>query len=159
MTLETSLETEGRVSRDKRSKFLYEISVINVYIIHLTDDSYLISAKAHGVAFLRDKRHLCLQSSRQRAILIIRATIINAARQFLNDRGFLQFVPPILTTTCCELTSNYYDTEYFNKHAYLTQNGHLYLEDCAMSLGNVYSCTPTFRAEKFTKRRHLTEFW
>ena len=104
LTLETSLEIEGTVSRDKRSKLRYEISVINVYIIHLNDDSYSISAKAHGVAFLLDKRHLWLRSSRQRAILLIRATVINAARQFLNDRGFFPFDPPILTPTSCEGT-------------------------------------------------------
>ena len=49
--------------------------------------------------------------------------------------------------------------KYFDDKAYLTQNGQLYLEALAMSLGKVYDLNPNFRAEKSKTRRHLTEFW
>ena len=159
LTLESSIIIEGTVNRDTRSKFGFEIAVKKIEVLHLNDDSYPISPKPHGVAFLLDHRHLWLRSSLQVAILRIRGTIINAARDFLNSRGFLPFDAPILTPTSCEGTSTLFETDYFGSNAYLTQSGQLYLEAGALAHGRVYSCGPTFRAEKSKTRRHLTEFW
>ena len=159
LTLESSVIIEGKVHRDNRSKSGFEIAVKKIVIIHLNEDNYPISSKPHGTAFLLNHRHLWLRSSLQVAILKIRGTVINAARDFLNSRGFLPFDPPILTPTSCEGTSTLFETDYFGKNAYLSQSGQLYLEAGAFAHGRVYSCGPTFRAEKSKTRRHLTEFW
>ena len=50
---------------------------------------YPITPKEHGVEFLMDHRHLWLRSTRQWAILRIRATVIKAIRDWLDDNGFL----------------------------------------------------------------------
>ena len=159
LTLESSIIVEGQVNRDTRSKVGFEIALKKIEILHLNDDSYPISPKPHGVAFLLDHRHLWLRSSLQVAILRIRGTIINAARDFLNKRGFLPFDPPILTPTSCEGTSTLFETDYFGENAYLTQSGQLYLEAEALAHGRVYFCGPIFRVEKSKTRHHLTEFW
>ena len=159
ITQESSVIIEGDVRQDPRSRIGYEIGVSNIELVHTTDEEFPISPKEHGVAFLLDKRHLWLRSSRQRAILKIRATIIKAARDYLDDNDFVLFDAPVLTPTSCEGTSTLFETEYFNKSAYLTQSGQLYAEAGAMALGRVYSFGPTFRAEKSKTRRHLTEFW
>jgi len=84
---------------------------------------------------------------------------LKAARDFLDDNGFVLTDPPILTPAACEGTSTLFPVQYFGEEAYLTQSGQLYIESTALALGKVYSFGPTFRAEKSKTRRHLTEFW
>ncbi|MFA6472464.1 MAG: asparagine--tRNA ligase [Candidatus Latescibacterota bacterium] len=159
LTLETSVIVDGVIRRDNRSKMGFEIGVNNIEVIQIPSDDFPISPKEHGVAFLLEKRHLWLRSSRQTAILRIRATIIKAARDFLDNEGFVIFDTPIFTPAACEGTTTLFETKYFDESVYLTQSGQLYNEAGAMSLGRVYSFGPTFRAEKSKTRRHLTEFW
>ena len=97
---------------------------------------------------------------RQQAILRVRHEIINAVRDFFNDRGFILADTPIFTPAACEGTTTLFPAQYFeDQTAYLTQSGQLYNEANAMALGRVYCFGPTFRAEKSKTRRHLTEFW
>ena len=159
LTLESSVIINGVIRRDNRSKFGFEIGVVDIKALQIPDDEFPISPKEHGVAFLMEKRHLWLRSSRQTAILRIRSTIIKAARDFLDDRGFILFDTPIFTPAACEGTTNLFETKYFEESVFLTQSGQLYDEAGAMALGRVYSFGPTFRAEKSKTRRHLTEFW
>jgi asparaginyl-tRNA synthetase len=123
------------------------------------EEPFPITLKEHGVEFLMEHRHLWIRTPRQSAILRIRAEIIKAARDYLDDHGFVLTDPPILTPAACEGTSTLFPVEYFGDEAYLTQSGQLYIESTAMALGKVYSFGPTFRAEKSKTRRHLTEFW
>lgn len=159
LTLESSVIIDGVIRRDKRSKMGFEIGVKNIKAIQIPSVQFPISQKEHGVAFLLEKRHLWLRSSRQIAILRIRATIIKAARDFFDNQGFILFDTPIFTPAACEGTTTLFETKYFDENVYLTQSGQLYNEAGAMALGRVYSFGPTFRAEKSKTRRHLTEFW
>ena len=121
---------------------------------------YPITPKEHGVDFLLDRRHLWIRSERQQAILRVRHEIINAVRDFFNQRGFILADTPIFTPAACEGTTTLFPAQYFDDTtAYLTQSGQLYNEANAMALGRVYCFGPTFRAEKSKTRRHLTEFW
>ncbi|MBA2942331.1 MULTISPECIES: asparagine--tRNA ligase [Paenibacillus] len=158
LTQESSLYITGKVKEDTRSKGGFELDVTGVEIIQVTEE-YPITPKEHGVDFLMDNRHLWIRSPRQRAVLVIRAQIIQAVQQFFNDRGFHLVDPPILTPSSCEGTTNLFHTKYFDEDAFLTQSGQLYMEAAAMALGRVYSFGPTFRAEKSKTRRHLIEFW
>ena len=65
-------------------------------------EEYPITPKEHGVEFLMDNRHLWVRSARQWAILRIRATIINAMRNWLDDHGYLLVDTPILTPAAGE---------------------------------------------------------
>nr|HID58436.1 asparagine--tRNA ligase [Desulfobacterales bacterium] len=159
LTQESSIAITGRVRREPRSPGGYELLVSSISIFQIAEN-YPITPKEHGIGFLMDHRHLWLRSQRQNAILRIRHTVINVARQFFDSRGFILFDAPIFTPSCCEGTTSLFRTRYFeNENAYLSQSGQLYLEAGAMALGKVYSCGPTFRAEKSKTRRHLTEFW
>lgn len=161
LTQESSVIVRGKVRADKRAPGGFEIDVENVDVVQRVpeDDPYPISLKEHGTDFLMEHRHLWLRTPRQAAILRVRAEIIKAARDFLDDNGFILTDPPILTPAACEGTSTLFPVEYFGDEAYLTQSGQLYIESTALALGKVYSFGPTFRAEKSKTRRHLTEFW
>ena len=161
LTQESSVIVEGKVRADKRAPGGYELDVSNVQVLQKVPESepYPITPKEHGVDFLMEHRHLWIRSQRQAAILRVRAEIIKAARDFLDDRGFTLTDSPIITPAACEGTTTLFPVDYFDDQAYLTQSGQLYIEATAMALGKVYSFGPTFRAEKSKTRRHLTEFW
>src|SRR5262245_40991136 len=156
---ETSLELTGEVRADKRAPLGVELGVADLRVLHAPTDEYPIAPKDHGTAFLLEHRHLWLRSSRQHAVLRIRAEVVRAAREYLDGHGFLGFDAPILTPAACEGTTTLFPVEYFGDTAYLTQSGQLYAEAGALAFGKVYVFGPTFRAEKSKTRRHLTEFW
>jgi asparaginyl-tRNA synthetase len=158
LTQESSLIVKGVVKEDKRSPIGYEIQVTDIRIVQVAGE-YPIGKKEHGIDFLLDHRHLWLRSTRPFAVLRIRHQVINAIRQFFNERGFILIDTPIFTPAACEGTTTLFETEYFGETAYLAQSGQLYAEAGAMAFGKVYCFGPTFRAEKSKTRRHLTEFW
>src|SRR5438876_4403724 len=149
----------GVARADTRAKGGYEIDVTSVEVVGPSHE-YPITPKEHGVDYLLDRRHLWIRSAPQQAILRIRHEIINAVRDFFNNRGFILADTPIFTPAACEGTTTLFPAQYFeDQTAYLTQSGQLYNEADAMALGRVYCFGPTFRAEKSKTRRHLTEFW
>jgi asparaginyl-tRNA synthetase len=158
LTQETSCVVTGMVREDKRAPGGYELIAGALEIIQGSPD-FPITPKEHGVAFLMENRHLWLRSSRQHAVLRIRAEVMRACRDYLDDRGFLEVDAPILTPSAAEETSTLFETSYFEGKAYLSQSGQLYNEATCAAFGRVYCFGPTFRAEKSKTRRHLTEFW
>ena len=156
---ETSLEVTGTVRADTRSAIGYELGVTDLRVIATPTTEFPITPKEHGTAFLLEHRHLWLRSSRQHAIMRIRAEIVRAVREYFDERGFLGFDAPILTPAACEGTTTLFPVEYFGEQAFLTQSGQLYGEAGALAFGKIYVFGPTFRAEKSKTRRHLTEFW
>ncbi|MDM7530729.1 asparagine--tRNA ligase [Lacticaseibacillus paracasei] len=155
---ESSMWITGVIHQDSRSHFGYEIEVRNIELVGHSHD-YPISPKEHGIEFLLDHRHLWLRSKRQFAIQQIRNEMIRATFEFFNNEGFIKMDPPILTDSAPEGTTELFETDYFDKKAYLSQSGQLYAEAGAMAYGKVFTCGPVFRAEKSKTRRHLTEFW
>lgn len=159
LTQESSLEITGAVKADERAPGGYEIDVKSLKI-HQVASEYPITKKEHGDAFLIEHRHLWLRSSRQHAVMRVRAAIIKAIRDFFDGNGFKLMDSPILTPNACEGTSTLFETRYFDLgNAYLSQSGQLYAEASALALGRVYTFGPTFRAEQSKTRKHLTEFW
>ena len=160
LTLESSCRITGGVRADERAPSGFELDVIAVEVVQVPSQEYPIQPKEHGVDFLMEHRHLWVRSSKQHALLRIRAEVIAAAQEWLNDQNFVRYDSPILTPTAAEGTSNLFEVEYFDLGAaYLAQTGQLYVESGMMSFGKVYCFGPTFRAEKSKTRRHLTEFW
>ncbi len=161
LTQESSIIITGRVRRDERAPGYpggYEVGVTALEVIHEAEE-YPISPKEHGVEFLMDNRHLWLRSSHQWAIIRIRATIIKAIRDWLDDHGYLLVDTPILTPAAGENTTTLFQIDYFGEPAFLAQTGQLYNEANMAAHGKVYCFGPTFRAEKSKTRRHLMEFW
>ncbi len=158
LTTESAVELEGTVVKDEKQVGGYELQVSGIRVLSLADE-YPITPKEHGDTFLADNRHLWLRSKRQWAIMRIRNEIIYAIHNFFQSEDFVQMDAPIFTGNACEGTSDLFETQYFDKTAYLTQSGQLYGEAMAMAMSKIYTFGPTFRAEKSRTRRHLTEFW
>jgi asparaginyl-tRNA synthetase len=85
--------------------------------------------------------------------------------QFFFDNGFQQTHPPIITSSDCEGAGEAFSIkaggkeEFFRDPKYLTVSTQLHLEALAQALGNVWTLSPTFRAEQSDTSRHLSEFY
>jgi asparaginyl-tRNA synthetase len=160
---ESSVVITGTVREDKRAPGIpggYEIGIQDFQIVQAADTDYPMALKDHGVDFALDNRHLWIRMPSQWAILRVRATVMAAAREWLDAQGFIAMDTPILTPAAAEGTTTLFETEYFDEgKAYLAQTGQLYNEANIFAFGKVYCFGPTFRAEKSKTRRHLTEFW
>jgi asparaginyl-tRNA synthetase len=160
---ESSVTITGTVREDKRAPGIpggYEVGIKDLKIVQAAEQDYPMALKDHGVDFALDHRHLWIRMPSQWAILRVRATVMAATREWLDNNGFIAMDTPILTPAAAEGTTTLFETEYFDEgKAYLAQTGQLYNEANIFSFRKVYCFGPTFRAEKSKTRRHLTEFW
>jgi len=97
-------------------------------------------------------------SEKSRAILKIRAKVLDAARQWLNQHGYIEVHGPTIIPAVGDWPGHF-EVKYFDKKAYLTQGLQPYANAFVANLGKIYTIAPTFRAEKSKTRRHLTEYW
>jgi asparaginyl-tRNA synthetase len=161
LTQESSLRVTGAVKADTRAPGIpggYELDVTDLEVVQIAAE-YPIQPKEHGVEFLVKNRHLWIRSSRQWAIMRVRATVIRAIRGWLDNNGYLNVDTPILTPNAAEGTTTLFEIDFHGEPAYLAQTGQLYSEATILAFGKVYCFGPTFRAEKSKTRRHLQEFW
>ncbi len=161
LTQESSLVLTGVVKADPRAPGIpggFEVDVRSLQIEQIAEP-YPISPKEHGVEFLMQNRHLWLRSSRQWAAMRVRAVIVRAIREWLDENGFLNVDTPIITPAAAEGTTTLFKIDYHGEPAFLAQTGQLYNEANIFAFGRVYCFGPTFRAEKSKTRRHLQEFW
>jgi len=161
LTTESSVILTGPIKADERAPGVpggYEMDIQEIEIVQIAQP-YPITPKEHGIEFLLDNRHLWLRSDHQWAIQRVRATVIRAIRDWLDDHGFLNVDTPLLTPAAGEGTTTLFEIDYHGIPAYLAQTGQLYNEANIFAFGKVYCFGPTFRAEKSKTRRHLQEFW
>ena len=90
----------------------------------------------------------------------VKATMLRAAENSLDNEGFTQVVAPMLTTLsgACGDPGSLISVDVRGKQAYLRQTSQLHLEPLMRELGRVYSVGRSFRAERHADERHLTEF-
>jgi asparaginyl-tRNA synthetase len=159
ITQESTIEIRGIVKEDQRAPGGYEIQAHDMKIMHMAEEGFPIAKKYHGPDFLLDNRHLWIRSQKMQRILRVRARMLKAAREWLDQNGFTEFHAPTLISAACEGGATLFTVKYFDREAYLTQSWQLYAEAAIASLGKIYTIAPSFRAEKSKTRRHLTEFW
>ena len=104
LSQESAIIVTGTVRADARAPGGFELDVSRLEIV-AEAQNYPITPKEHGVDFLMDHRHLWIRAPRQQAILRIRHEVINAVRDFFNDRGFILVDTPIFTPAACEGTT------------------------------------------------------
>ncbi|MEM5879362.1 MAG: asparagine--tRNA ligase [Candidatus Aenigmatarchaeota archaeon] len=159
LPLESAVEIFGTVRKDERAPYGYEIVVKKINVLSKAMEGFPIGKKYHGPEFLLDNRHFWIRSKKMNRILRVRAKILEAAREWFKENGFLEVQVPIIVGAACEGGSTLFELKYFDSKAYLTQSWQLYGEAMIFGFGKCYTIAPSFRAEKSRTRRHLTEFW
>ena len=142
-------------------------------------DTYPLQKKGHSMEFLREIAHLRFRTNTFGAVMRIRHALAFAIHKYYNDRGFFYLHTPIITGSDAEGAGEMfhvttfdlknpprtesgeidYDKDFFGKPTNLTVSGQLEGELGALSLGEIYTFGPTFRAENSNTPRHLAEFW
>lgn len=157
--IESTIEVSGEVKKDPRAPRGYEIQGERVSVLFPAQDGYPIAKKYHGPDFLLDYRHLWIRNEKMQATIRLRSRLIEEARRWLMDHGYLEVQVPILVNAAVEGGSTLFPVKYFQQKAYLSQSWQLYAEAMIASVGKIFTVAPSFRAEKSRTRRHLTEYW
>ena len=157
ITRESSVNVKGIIKKDERAEGGYEISVKEIKVYSIAEPFPL--KKGHKKVFLFDERHLWLRSPKMTAIMKVRSTVFSSIHEFFSENGFYEIQSPSFVGGSVEGGATLFETNYFNKKAYLTQSWQLYAEAMVNSLWKIYTVAPSFRAEKSRTWRHLTEFW
>ncbi len=157
LLVESSVAVEGTVKEDKRAPGGYEVAVKKLDVVHKAERFPI--TKDQSKEFLRDMRHLWLRSQPMAAVLKVRSKVFGAVDEFFRSRGYYEFQSPMFVGTAAEGGSTLFEVDYFGKKAYLTQTWQLYAEAAIFALEKIYTIAPSFRAERSSTSRHLTEFW
>ena len=157
-----------------------EVQATSIEVYGTADpETYPLQKKGHSLEFLRDIAYLRPRTNTFGAVLRIRHAMAYAIHKFFNDKGFYYFHTPLITASDCEgagamfqvttMDMNNlpkgedgaidYNQDFFGKPCSLTVSGQLEGELGALSLGQIYTFGPTFRAENSNTPRHLAEFW
>ena len=171
LTTGASLSIAGTLVESPGKNQALELRANQIEIYGLCDQTrYPLQKKRHSFEFLRTIAHLRPRTNTQGALLRVRNALAFATHSFFQERGFLYVHTPLITGSDCEgggemfrvtkLTdSTDFSKDFFGKPAYLTVSGQLEAETLACALSDVYTFSPTFRAENSNTSRHLAEFW
>ena len=178
LTTGSAVAVQGNLIPSKGSGQKWEINAIAVEIIAIAPDDYPLQKKRHSDEFLRNIAHLRPRTNKYGATFRIRSELSYAIHTFFKEKGFRYIHTPIITSSDCEGAGELFrvttlspdskltskdniapSADFFGKEANLTVSGQLSVEMFALSLGDVYTFGPTFRAENSNTRRHIAEFW
>lgn len=157
-----------------------EINASEIELYGKSDaETYPLQKKGHSMEFLRENAHLRFRTNTFGAVFRIRHAMAFAIHKYFNDKGFYYLHTPIITGSDCEGAGEMFHvttldlkkipinetgsvdfrTDFYGKETHLTVSGQLEGELGALSLGEIYTFGPTFRAENSNTPRHLSEFW
>jgi asparaginyl-tRNA synthetase len=157
--IESTIEVAGEVKKEPRAPRGYEVQGEKVTVLYPAAEEYPIAKKYHGPDFLLDHRHFWIRNEKMQTIFRVRSRLIDEARKWLSEHGYLEVQVPILVNAAVEGGSTLFPVKYFDEKAYLSQSWQLYAEAMIASVGKIFTLAPSFRAEKSRTRRHLTEYW
>lgn len=135
-------------------------------------ETFPLQKKRHSDEFLRGIAHLRPRTNKYGAIFRMRSELAQAIHKFFAEKDFFYIHTPIITGSDCEGAGEMFrvtslehgsqkpvEEDFFGKPSSLTVSGQLSAEMFALSLGDVYTFGPTFRAENSNTPRHVAEFW
>lgn len=104
-------------------------------------------------------RWIDLRTERNSLMFKVQSAFVNAMREFLVNKDFVEIHSPKLIAAASESGSEVFEVKYFDGLAYLAQSPQFYKQMAmAGGLGRIFECGPVFRAEKSHSRKHATEF-
>ncbi|MCP4023886.1 MAG: asparagine--tRNA ligase [Desulfobacteraceae bacterium] len=177
ITTGTSVSISGSLIASPGKGQKWEIQAKNIDIFSIAPENYPLQKKRHTDEFLRTIAHLRPRTNKYGAAFRIRSEMCYAIHKFYKEKGFRYLTAPLITGSDCEGAGEMFrvtnldprqikkqgkmdfSQDFFGQEANLTVSGQLSAEMFALSLGDVYTFGPTFRAENSNTSRHVAEFW
>ncbi|KAA9131883.1 asparagine--tRNA ligase [Marinihelvus fidelis] len=176
-----SVRCTGELVESRGRGQAFEIQADSVEVMGWVEDpdTYPIQPKQHSFEFLRDVGHLRPRTNTFGAVTRVRNAAAHAIHRFFHERGYYWINTPIITGSDAEGAGNMFRVstldmanlprtdagdidfgkDFFGRETFLTVSGQLNVEAYCLSMSNVYTFGPTFRAENSNTTRHLAEFW
>lgn len=180
VTTGSSIAVSGELVASQGQGQSVEIQAKEITLYGTADpEVYPLQKKGHTMEFLREIAHLRFRTNTFGAIFRIRHAMAYAVHKYFNDHGYYYLHTPIVTGSDAEGAGEMFSVttldlekipkkddgkvdfsnDFFGKATNLTVSGQLEGEMGALSLGEIYTFGPTFRAENSNTPRHLAEFW
>ena len=106
-----------------------------------------------------DYRWIDLRTDANQLMFKAQTVMINAMREFLLARRFMEIHTPKLIGAASESGADVFEVKYFDRKAYLAQSPQFYKQMAmASGLERIFETGPVFRAEKSYTNKHATEF-
>ena len=175
----SSVLVKGLMKLTPEAQQPFEVQAVEIEVAGVSAPDYPLQKKRTTQEFLRTQQHLRPRTNLFRAVFRVRSVAAFAIHEFFQSRGFAYVNTPIITASDCEGAGEMfrvttldmdnlprddkgvvdYSQDFFGKPASLTVSGQLNAENFALSMGDVYTFGPTFRAENSNTARHAAEFW
>lgn len=178
LTTGAAISVNGELVESPGKGQKWEVRATAIEILGVAPEDFPLQKKRHTDEYLRTIAHLRPRSNKYSAIFRMRSKLSHAIHQFFQERGFQWIHTPIITGSDCEGAGEMFNVttldmnnipkqdgkidyaeDFFGKEASLTVSGQLSVETFCLSLGDVYTFGPTFRAENSNTSRHISEFW
>ena len=170
-----ALEVTGKIvsSPGSGQEFELQTTANQVTVLGTCDiDTYPIAKTDLTLDYLRTIPFWRSRTQLFRSVWVVRDQIIRSIHDFFGGRGFIHVHTPLITKSDCEGAGEAFSVlskgteDFFGVTSeskpipgYLTVSGQLQGEILATGIGPIYTLGPTFRAEKSSTNRHLSEFW
>lgn len=168
-----SVEIRGQLTYSPEKKQNVELLCESMNILQPCDAELypFKNRKQHPMEYIRQFPHLRTRHESTAALLRIRSRVANSLHSYFQKLGFTQIHTPIITSNDCEGAGELFrvvsqeqmedrnSEEFFSCPTFLTVSSQLHLEACACGIGDVYTLSPCFRAERSRPRTHLSEFY
>lgn len=170
----SSLNIKGILTKSDGKQEI-EIKATNIKVLGECPDDYPIQPKRHTREFLREQAYLRPRTNLFQAVFRVRSVAAFAIHTYFQEKGFVYFHAPILTSSDCEGAGEMfqvttlpieklngkvdYTKDFFGKMTNLTVSGQLEAETFATAFKKTYTFGPTFRAENSNTKTHAAEFW
>jgi asparaginyl-tRNA synthetase len=181
-----AVEVTGKVLKSSHKQQNVELHVNKIKLISNSDENETIDypfemRHNYSLEQVRKKLHLRGHDLVFASVLRFRSRFLFEIHKFFQNEEVCQINTPILTSNNCEGGCETFQADqtqflstatqksdeindvkkrgFFLKPVYLTASAQLHLEALTTGIGNVYTLSPTFRAERSLTRHHLAEFY
>ncbi len=158
---EAYIVVRGRVVRDSRAPGGLEIHASEVIPVGTSTDPplTLMDLARSSLPTRVRHRYLDIRRRRVRAVLYIRARLLEIVRSLLTRKGFVEIQTPTIIASATEGGAELFPLIYYGREAFLAQSPQLYKQMAINAFEKVFEIDSYYRAQKFDTPRHLAEFW
>mgnify|MGYP000254894931 CR=1 FL=1 len=167
ITTGASISVTGNLIESVGSGQAVEIQAREIEVLGECDPvRYPLQKKNTSLEYLRTVAHLRPRTNTFGAVLRIRHAMAFAIHKFFNDKGFVYLNTPLITESDAEGAGDMFQVTTLNlENVPKKDNGTVdfskdfFGKKTCLTVGEIYTFGPTFRAENSNTPRHLAEFW